>query len=1033
MAATSRFIIHRKDIAVDEAVIESEGLTIGRLIGNDLVLNHRSVSRTHAGIKEINGEYWLFNLSTSNGTMLNGELVDKTPIADGDVVQIGRYLLQMRYTGDGLLITVEMEMESHPIEGRTSLLQAPAADSGGATMLLSAIPKPGKETITPGGTRRLSGTMLLTGMLPGLDEQALKVFWDKRKREAGKIAEKGPLHPKSDRRVGKAQFNWRPTLDLRRPWRKSYFAWGAVIVFLLSITALFVYDEAYSPGEISNVHSLSAMTEDMKARNIAVRANGASCSECHGATGRLQNRCVSCHTTQASGGSPAFSPDISKAHTEAGIGCVSCHGEHQGADFRPGHIGSAMCVSCHNDTYKFRGRILGAPHGGSVGYPVVNGKWEWRGLVESDWQKKKLPDTAAKYSPLEQFHLIHLSGKQEGRANCTDCHAAGLQTREGLHESPRAACASCHAMTFTTANLKTVGPDCVSCHVQHGENKDFIASLRAAGPDMRARAHNVPPGVIGGAAVRQDETGARWRFSSGNLGALPWYGWVGIIGALPVLGLTVIVADTIRRKSFLKTVQVEVKEDEVEKASTRFLDLAKLKAEGPAYPHPVVDPLLCIGCHACVEACPHDVLAIVNGVSTPVALDQCMEDTSCTVECPTSPKACIVINTTKVIPPRKVPRRDKRFMTDVPGIYLVGDVSGVPLIKNALNEGAQVIDYIIEDLSKEGSNPKAEYDVAIIGVGPAGLSATSIAKQRGLRYIAIEQDKVVSTIQNYPAGKYVFFKPDTVDAKGGIPLAGVGGQREELLKSWMETMMQHGLVINEEESCKDIKREDGIFAVITEKGRAKEKMTYRARKVILAIGNRGTPMKLRVPGEDLKIMVQPDPSQATSCPRCGAPRREGKRFCNKCGAQLPVASAQPFEDSKVKYKLSNPDDYVNKKCIVVGAGNSAIECAVDLTGFKREGDKITFTRNNEVTLIIRSDFKGDLKLGNKINVYDCIDEGRIKVFFRTEIKEIREKEVVLMDTRTKEERATIPNDYIFALIGGDKPTKFLEGLGIKIG
>jgi thioredoxin reductase (NADPH) len=448
----------------------------------------------------------------------------------------------------------------------------------------------------------------------------------------------------------------------------------------------------------------------------------------------------------------------------------------------------------------------------------------------------------------------------------------------------------------------------------------------------------------------------------------------------------------------------------------------------------VVDPLLCIGCHACVEACPHDVLAIVNGVSAPVALDQCMEDTACTVECPTSPKACIVVNTTKKIPARKVPHRQERLMTNVEGVYMVGDVSGVPLIKNALNEGAQVIDYVIEDLRKEGQSSAADYDVAIVGIGPAGLSATAIAKQRGLRYIAIEQDKVVSTIQNYPAGKYVFFKPDTVEARGGLPLEGAGNKKEFILGEWMKTMQQHDLEIQEEESCKEIKREDGYFLVVTEQGKLKERATYKARRVILAIGSRGTPMKLRVPGEELKMTVQPGPVVARHCPKCGRPRQGGQLFCVKCGAQLPKRTPPPFEDTRVKYKLSDPDDYVGKKCIIVGAGNSAIEAAVDLTGFKREGDKVTFTRTNEVTLVVRSDFKGDLKLGNKMNVYDCMDAGKIKVYFRTEIKEIKEGgEVVLMDTRSKEERARIANDYIFALIGGEKPTKFLEGIGIKIG
>lgn len=364
---------------------------------------------------------------------------------------------------------------------------------------------------------------------------------------------------------------------------------------------------------------------------------------------------------------------------------------------------------------------------------------------------------------------------------------------------------------------------------------------------------------------------------------------------------------------------------------------------------------------------------------------------------------------------------------------MVGDVSGVPLIKNAINEGGQVMDSIEEDLRREGPSPGAEYDVAIIGVGPAGLSAAVIAKQRGLRYVALEQDTLVSTIANYPAGKYVFFKPDTVEARGGIPLPGAGEKKEAMLEAWTRTMMSNGVEIRQEESCKDIKRDDGVFNVITERGKTKENASYKTRKVVLAIGNRGTPMKLRVPGEELKTVVQPEPSVSKHCPRCGEARRGQAQHCVKCGAELPVKTLPPYEDLKVKYKLSDPDDFAGMKCIVVGAGNSAIESAVDLTGFKREGDSFTFTRTNDVTLVIRSDFKGDLKLGNKMNVYDCMDAGKIKVFFRTEIKEIRENEVVLMDVRTKEEKARLANDYVFALIGGEKPTKFLEGLGITIG
>lgn len=1031
MAGKNKFIIKRSDLTVDDVTLETDGLTIGRLISNDLVLNHRTVSRTHAGIIEINGEYWVFNLSTSNGTVLNGTLVDKTALAPGDVIQIGRYILRVSYEGQALAITVEMEQDAQQLGDRPgapppgALPTADEANEGTQMFQRVAVPR------APMPTAQFKGTGLMTAVFAPQAEQALMVFWEKRKREAGKIAEQSALRPKGDRRVGKAQFNWRPTRDLRRLWRKSYFVWGGLIVAVTSLIALLIYNRAYSPGGISTAHTSSQMSE----RSIALRANGGSCSECHSPAASIQVKCASCHQTSA------FEPSISKAHTDAGLACVSCHGEHMGASFRPGLVGSAMCVSCHNNTYNFKGRVLGSPHGGAVGYPVVNRTWEWKGLSEADWKRKSLADTASKYTPLEQFHILHVSGREEGRTNCTDCHSAGLHTDEGLHQSPRAACAACHSVSFDAGGT-IVGPNCTSCHVQHGVNKNLVAAVRAPGgegdlPVAQSGGAGAPPTGKGGAQViRHDDTGARWSMKSNlEVGGLPLYFWGVALLLLPLLGLAAMAANTIRRGRFIGVAKTgsTISNTEVEKAGARFLDLAKVKAEGPTYPHPIIDPVLCIGCHACVEACPHDVLAIVNGVSTPIALDQCMEDTGCTVECPTSPKACIIINGTKKIPPRKVPNRNQRLMTNVPGVYMVGDVSGVPLIKNALNEGAQVIDYLIEDLRNQGGAGKAEYDVAIIGVGPAGLSATALAKQRGLKYLAVEQDKIVSTIQNYPAGKYVFFKPDTVEPKGGVPLEGVGNQREVILGWWMKSIMQHGIAVSEDESCKDIKKEDGVFRITTEKGKLKEKATYTASAVILAIGNRGTPMKLRVPGEELKMIVQPGPIVAKHCPKCGQARKGKQLFCVTCGEKLPVRTPGPTEDTKVKYKLSDPDDYVDKKCIIVGAGNSSIESAVALTGFTRTGDKISFTRNNEVTLVVRSDFKGDLKLGNKMDVYDCMDAGKIKVFFRAEIKEITENEVVLIDTRSKEEKARLANDYVFALIGGEKPTKFLEGIGVKIG
>ncbi len=484
-------------------------------------------------------------------------------------------------------------------------------------------------------------------------------------------------------------------------------------------------------------------------------------------------------------------------------------------------------------------------------------------------------------------------------------------------------------------------------------------------------------------------------------GGLPWYGWAGISVFLVVAGFGFAWRDAERARRLLEEPVVPQKDDSDQVSMISEEDLERLDPDRPDYPHPVIFPERCIGCHACVDACPHDVLAIVNGIASPVARDQCMEDTACQVECPVNPKACIVVNTTKKIKPRPVPVRDPSFMTNVPGVYIIGDVSGTPLIKNAANEGADVIKHIAHELNNgAGAEPKAEVDVVIVGIGPAGLSAAIAAKQFKLRYVGIEQDKVLATIDAYPRGKYVFFKPETMDSHGAIEVNGPGEQREKILDSWTGAMKTNGVVINEGESCKSVKKaEDGdYFVVQSEKGLAREKASYRARRIVLALGNRGTPMKLRVPGEEIKIT------------------RDGRT------------------EDKVNYKLTDPEVYKKNRVIVVGAGNSAIEAAVDLVA-RRNGDQITFRSDdeiNEVALVIRSDMKNDLKFLNKLQVYQCIDEGKVKAYFGTAIKEIGDAEVVLMNARTGEEKMTLPNDYIFAMIGGDRPTKFLESIGIKI-
>src|SRR5476651_330100 len=201
-------------------------------------------------------------------------------------------------------------------------------------------------------------------------------------------------------------------------------------------------------------------------------------------------------------------------------------------------------------------------------------------------------------------------------------------------------------------------------------------------------------------------------------GGLTWISWASIVFVGFGIGFLVIFNDSARAFGFFR------KRDEkaVPPRHVRTLDSAELAElglenyDGPKYPNPVIFPNRCIGCQACVDACPHNVLDIVDGVAAAVDPEQCMEDTACQAECPVNPKACIVINTSKEVRSLPIPTRDgSTFQTNVPGCFIIGDVSGVPLIKNGVKEGAEVIANIVAELATAAEVSKAEYDVAIIG------------------------------------------------------------------------------------------------------------------------------------------------------------------------------------------------------------------------------------------------------------------------------------------------------------------------------
>jgi pSer/pThr/pTyr-binding forkhead associated (FHA) protein len=474
----SRFVVTREDLNVDPVALVSDGLKIGRLPSCELVLNHPSVSRLHAGISETDGRFYLYNFSSSSGTALNGRVVpveSAEALVGGDVIQIGPYFLYVEREGETLHVRVRLEVALNvgESEGRVEMAQ----------------PQPQPEEPTRPG--------------PGLQElsQALNVFWDKRKREAGKMQRVSPLRPQKPMRVlGKARFNWTPTRDLVRPWPFSVFVWGFAAVALLSVVAAVVYAGSYAPAPVSSPHTRDTLTARP---SIAKRPNAGSCTTCHSLASGMDSNCSSCH--QAEG----FTATVTEPHARAGVGCSACLVEHQWTEYRPAVASLQTCTTCHDDSNKrtYNGRGVKTPHGGTFGYPVVNGRWAWEGLSRDEWEQKpeELRRSADKLSESlkrapnaggrdandvrrsSEFHTIHLyrvkapegfEANKEREMSCGSCHK-GFAPVDRV--TPRTTCAACHngdrGGKFETL-LGADKPNCISCHVQHTKaRREWGASL----------------------------------------------------------------------------------------------------------------------------------------------------------------------------------------------------------------------------------------------------------------------------------------------------------------------------------------------------------------------------------------------------------------------------------------------------------------------------------------------------------------------------------------------------------------------------
>ena len=389
------------------------------------------------------------------------------------------------------------------------------------------------------------------------------------------------------------------------------------------------------------------------------------------------------------------------------------------------------------------------------------------------------------------------------------------------------------------------------------------------------------------------------------------------------------------------------------------------KEEGlyePVSLHPVVNPNSCIRTGACISACPeHDILGIVNGKATTINASRCIGHGACFHACPTE-AITLVIGTEK----RGVdlPHVKMNFETNVPGVFIAGELGGMGLIKNAMEQGKQAVGNILKLLHEKHS---ADYDLIIVGAGPAGISASLAAKKNKLRFLTVEQDSLGGTVFTFPRSKIVMTSAVDLPLYGKIKLYQTS--KSELLDLWMDVLGKNEISIRENEKIEEIIQQNGHFRLSCLSGNE-----YTSRTVLLAIGRRGTPRKLNIPGE---------------------------------------------ESEKVAYRLLEPEEINGKDIIVVGGGDSAVESALLLAD------------QNHVTLSYRNDSFSRIKPQNSEKIKLAVADGKVRVLFSTNLVAIEDKQVIIKFD-DKDELLKLKNDKVYIFAGGELPNEFLQKTGIKI-
>lgn len=341
-------------------------------------------------------------------------------------------------------------------------------------------------------------------------------------------------------------------------------------------------------------------------------------------------------------------------------------------------------------------------------------------------------------------------------------------------------------------------------------------------------------------------------------------------------------------------------------------------ADEPASLHPYIELHKCLGCGSCVSACPEgNVLGVIEGKSQLINPSHCIGHGACKAACPVDAIKLVFGTATRGV---DIPMVQPSFETNVPGIFIAGELGGMGLIRNAVEQGRQAMESII----KRGRG-KAEFDVAIIGAGPAGFSASLAAHDKGLKYLTLEQESLGGTVFHFPRGKIVMTQPMNLPTIGKIRIRETS--KEALLEFWQDVERKSGVRIRYNERMESIDPCPEGYRITTNRG------SYTVHSILLSIGRRGSPRKLDVPGEEL---------------------------------------------SKVVYRLTDPEQYRQQKVLVVGGGDSALEAATSIADVP----------GTTVTLSYRGDSFSRAKEKNRQRVETAQQNGRLQVLLNSNVREI---------------------------------------------